>query len=314
MVPAFMTDDATSRIFGLLHRGTGYVAGPAGPDADLLSRLLRQNPDSFKELLQFVEQLEPVASDHARTFLRNWFELFNELKQLSNKDLAEFRAALEYEKTVGGEFLSPNILKALLAERAKGIEYPPLSFLSAVDEGITAEFARRTSLGARIPTAKPWPVPTSSAAELCACAQIVEGGDIAGLKWMLCEEASTFNAKAHYDEVYAVIGRAWVHNIERVRKLSDADFEALREAVEALEVGHIPCRRPDSILALMSAAIQAELPRRQWKVFVACMLARERYHHGKAKPAADHKGRLAEGVATTPSGPLKAVGEAVLRG
>jgi hypothetical protein len=238
----------------------------------------------------------------------NWLKVLDAVPRLSNEELAQSRAAVESERVIGGAFLPQNILAALKAERARGIEHPPLNFICAVEKAIDDEIDRRKLLGATIPKAEAWPMPISSAAELGACERISASDRIASLKSMLCSEnAEYFLAEHHYDHsADADIARAWLHNSQRVKDLPDDEFEAFRVAAEDLEEMFISYRHPNSILALMSDAIKAELPRRRWNVFIAVMLARERLRATKAPELPP----LAQGLAEMASRPLEKVADA----
>lgn len=282
----------------------GHTAGPAGFAAERVSQNLRMR-------LQYVVYLcePPNHHYHCVKLTSDWLKVLDAVPHLDNEELAEARAAVDAEREIGGAFLPQNILAALEAERARGIEHPPLNFICTVEEAINDEFARRERLlGAMIPKAEAWPMPISSAAELCACERISADDRIASLKSMLCsEDADFFLAKHHYDRsADADVARAWLHNARRVGDLPDNEFEALHAAAEALEGMFVSRRRPDSILALMSDAIKAELPRRRWSVFIAVMLARERLRDTKAPELAP----LAQGLAEMASRPLEIVADA----
>ena len=294
---------STINVRELLGR-SGPTAGPAGFDAERVSQILRMCPSA---VVYLCDHPNP-RGDHAVQLASNWLKVFDAVPQLPDEQLAEARAAVEAERVIGGAFLPPNVLAALEDEQARGIEHPPLTHLCAAEKAINDEIARRELLGATIPKAEAWPMPISSAAELCSCERISAADRIASLKSMLCaEKAEHFLAEHHYDgSKDADIARAWLHNARRVGELPDDEFEALHAAAEALEGMFVSCRRPDSILALMSDAIKAELPRRRWSVFIAVMLARERLRATKAPELAP----LAQGLAEMASRPLEIIADA----
>jgi hypothetical protein len=282
---------------------SGHTAGPAGFDAEKVSRTLRM---CYESVVHRCEK-DPTRC-YDTQLASNWIKVLDAVPQLPNKELAEARAAVDAERVFGGAFLPPNILAALEDEQARGIEHPPLTLLCALEKAINDEIARRELLGATIPKAEAWLMPISSAAELCGCKRISAGDRIAWLKSMLCSEnAENFLAEHHYDRsAEADIARAWLHNAQRVGDLPDCEFEALHAAAESLEGMFVSRRRPDSILALMSDAIKAELPRRRWSVFIAVMLARERLRATKAPELAP----LAQGLAEMASRPLEIIADA----
>lgn len=293
---------STFNVRELLGR-SGHTAGPAGFDAERVSQSLRMCHNS----MVYLCEVGPTRS-YVTQLASNWLKVLDAVPQLPNKELAEARAAVESERVIGGEFLPQNILTALEAERARGIEYPPLNFICTVEKAIDDEVDRREFLGEMIPEAEAWPMPISSAAELCACERISAGGRIALLKSMLCSEnAEYFLAEHDYDHsADADIARAWLHNSRRVEDLPEDEFEAFRAAAEALEGMFISYRHPNSILALMNDAIKAELPRRRWNVFIAVMLARERLRATEAPELPP----LAQGLAEMASWPLEITADA----
>jgi hypothetical protein len=293
---------STINVRELLSRN-GHTAR-LGFDAEKLNQILRSGHQYVVYLCEV-----PIHRFHAAQLASNWLKVLDAVPQLPNEELAEAGAALEAERVFGGEFLPPNILALLeAAERENGIEYPPLNFICTVEKAIADEIARRKLLGATIPKAEAWPMPISSVAELGACKRISAGGRIALLKSMLCSEnAEHFLAEHHYDDSEdADIARVWLYIAQRVGDLSDDEFEAFRVAAEDLEEMFISYRHPNSILALMSDAIKAELPRRRWNVFIAVMLARERLRATKAPELPP----LAQGLAEMASRPLEKVADA----
>jgi hypothetical protein len=293
---------STINVRELLSR-SGHTAR-LGFDAEKLNQILRSGHQYVVYLCE-----GPIHRFYAAQLASNWLKVLDAVPQLPNEELAEAGAALEAERVFGGEFLPPNILAALeAAERENGIEYPPLNFICTVEKAIADEIARRKLLGATIPKAEAWPMPISSAAELGACKRISAGGRIASLKSMLCSEnAEHFLAEHHYDDSEdADIARVWLYIAPHVGNLPDDEFEAFRAAAEDLEEMFISYRHPNSILALMSVAIKAELPRRRWNVFIAVMLARERLRATKAPELPP----LAQGLAEMASRPLEKVADA----
>jgi hypothetical protein len=294
---------STFNVRELLSR-SGHTAGPAGFDAERVSQTLRMCYESV------VHLCEPSnRRDDCVKLASGWLKVLDAVPHLDNEELAEARAAVDAERVIGGAFLPQNILAALEAERARGIEHPPLNFICAVEKAIDDEIDRRELLlGETIPKAEAWPMPISSAAELGACKRISADGRIASLKSMLCSEnAEHFLAEHHYDDSEdADIARVWLYIAPHVGNLPDDEFEAFRAAAEDLEEMFISYRHPNSILALMSVAIKAELPRRRWNVFIAVMLARERLRATEAPELPP----LAQGLAEMASRPLEKVADA----
>lgn len=286
----------------LLHRGTGLVAAPAGPLERRLTQDLRASPASVDEDLEFAGS-RPYWNSVCMQRLRNWHKLRREIPKLSGPKLSELRAAVEYEESIA-PFLSPAVQAARESLEKEGVVFPPLSFLCAVKDEIGAEIAKREACGQRIRRAAPWPMPKSSAAELCRCAEISADARFArALMPVLYSQKADSLCPCSDVECTAL---AWLHNSQRLKELPDVEFEAVRAAMEALEGMLNPYLKcPDSIAVRMRDAIKAELPRRQFKVMLAIMLARER-------PAAPTSATgLAAGLAALPSRPLEMIAEAM---
>ena len=288
------------RFLKLLHRGTGLVAAPAGPLERRLTQDLRASPASVDEDLEFADS-RPYWNYVSMQWLRNWHKIRQQIPKLSNLKLSELRAAVEYEEIIA-PFLSPAVQAARESLEKEGAVFPPLSFLCAVKDEIGAEIAKREACGQMIRRAAPWPMPKSSAAELCKCAEISANAHFARalMPELYSQNAESFCPRS--DVEYTAL--AWLHNSRRAKELPEVEFEAVHVAMEVLEGMFNPyLKRPDSIATRMRDAIKAERPRRQFKVMLAIMLARER-------PAALAAG-LATALAALPSRPLEMIAEAM---
>jgi hypothetical protein len=263
-----MSDNHEARIRKLLHRGTGLVAGPAGPLEFRLTGDLRVDPAIVEWNLEeeFTDSC-PDSRILTIPWLRNWHKLQRQIPELSGPELSEFRAALDYEKNIA-PFLSPAVQAARESLEREGAVIPPLSFLCAVEEDVDREVARREDRGVKIHRAAPWPRPESSAAELCRCAEISADARFARdlMRVLYSQKAEFFYP--HSDVECAAL--AWYHNGPRLNELSDAEFAAVRAAMEVLEGMNNPYLKcSDSIAVRMRNAILAELPRRQCEAVCA---------------------------------------------
>ena len=295
---------ARNRFIKLLHRGTGHVAAPAGPLEMRLTEDLRASPAIVEWNLEFADSW-PDSRFVWASWLRNWRQLWRQIPELSDAELSEFRAALGYEKIIA-PFLPPAVQAARESLEREGAVIPPLTFLCAVEEDVDREIARREACGVKIHRAAPWPMPESSAAERCKCAKIsANAPGTARLMFVLYSQKAEYFCPRSEEDLIAL---AWYHNSQRLNELSDAEFAAVRAAMEDFEGMFYPyLRHPDSFAAQMRNAISAELPRRQFKVMLTIMLARERC----AALAAGSAEGLAEGLAALSSRPIEMIAEAV---
>lgn len=300
-----------------LHRGTGNYAPPAGPYADILTLELRSRPGCMVHDPD-DENHRPLLlhSKWCKTRLHNWVGMKKHIGNVSNVELSEIRAGVEYEARIA--------------------PIPPRSFLCSVKDAVDREIARREACGHNIPVAEPWPMTESSATEVCKLREISANapGNAKLMRALCCKARDPYTPLWPKWEVLFhraqcaedVTAFALQHNSRRLKEFSYAEFEVFRAAMETLEET-LECypqdKHPDSYAAQIRDAIEAELPRR---VMVTIMLARERRSAPAPPPehlspaaglatglAAGLATGLATGLAALPSRPLEMVAEAIER-
>lgn len=228
-----------------------------------------------------------------KTLLGNWDRMRKHVGSVSNVELSEYRAGVEYEEKIA--------------------RIPSGSFLGFVKVAVDREIARREACGHIIHEAEPWPMTESSATVVCKLKEISAKAPISARLLRVL----SLPAKGPYTPIYPKqvaqcyrancveddIVLALYHNSRRAKELPYAEFEDLRAAMETLEGMCCPHdKRPKSYAAEICAAIEAELPRR---VMVAIMAARERCR-GAPAPLG-----LAALLAALPSRPLEMIAGAV---
>ena len=295
-----------------LRRGP-YQTEPYGPDAKLVTSVLRMTPQTIKQVVGRGAN----PNDHTMMIVCSWYVCYEQVNLFSGEELAELRAAIAHEGEIGGDYLSP-----VSSSVDKGIsigEEPQSTFLCRLEEKVNLEIALRLSRGIQMPAdAAPWAVHTVSATELCACKRILDGdyGVIAYLAPLLLGPGTDL-AKRHGRTYTTPVNeaRAWQLAIWHVPDLPDAELKVFRAAVAAITRG-CTLPRPDSIAAQMGAALKAETSRR---VMVAIMLARERER--RPAPPPEHPATppehltpaagLAQLLAELPSRPLEMIADAL---